>query len=193
MGTCSVFAIVLAAGEASRFGATKQLAEFHGEPLVRRAVRTAQSACGERTVLVTGNDWRRVLAACNPLQGYFVLNENYRDGIGSSVAMAARSVGPVADAILVTLADQPLVTADLLRQLIDAWESSPETVVATRYDDTMGPPAVFPRSYIAALAGLEGDRGAKSIIASASARSIRFDAAAADVDRPEDIERFQSG
>jgi molybdenum cofactor cytidylyltransferase len=83
----SVFTVVLAAGDASRFGATKQLAEFHGEALVRRAVRLAASVCGERCLLVTGKESRQVIEACLPIPGFFIVNENYRDGIGGSLAI----------------------------------------------------------------------------------------------------------
>lgn len=187
----SIFAVVLAAGEASRFGSTKQLAEFAGEPLVRKAVKLANCVCGLRTVLVTGNDWQRVTDACAPLSGFFIMNESYRAGIGGSLALAARSLAGVADAILVLLADQPLITRDHLDELITTWKSSPERIVATRYGDTMGPPAIFPGLCAAALAGLRGDRGAKSIIAAANAVLVTFEAAAADIDRADDLECIQ--
>jgi molybdenum cofactor cytidylyltransferase len=193
MGGNSIFAVVLAAGEASRFGTTKQLAEFAGKPLVQRAVTLANSICGQRTVLVTGHDWQRVTDACAPLAGFFVMNEAYRSGIGGSLALAARGVAGVADAILVLLADQPLITRDHLDELIATWQASPGRIVATRYGDTMGPPAVFPGACAAELAELRGDRGAKSIIASADAVFVTFEPAAADIDRADDLERIQPG
>lgn len=189
----SIFAVVLAAGEARRFGSTKQLAEFAGEPLVRKAVKLANCVCGQRTLLVAGNDWRRVTDACAPLTGFFVMNESYRAGIGGSLALAARSIAGVADAILVLLADQPLITRDHVDELITAWEASPERIVATRYGETMGPPAIFPGRCAAALAELHGDRGAKSIIASEDAVFVTCEPAAADIDRADDLERYQPG
>lgn len=193
MNDKSVFTVVLAAGDASRFGATKQLAEFHGEALVRRAVRLAASVCGERCLLVAGKDSRRVIEACQPVPGYFVVNENYADGIGGSLAMAARSLGDVAEAVVVLLADQPLITSEHLQKLIAEWRQTPDQIIATAYANTVGPPAIFPGPFIAKLAALTGDRGAKAIIAAENARTLRFEPAAADVDRPEDLDKLQAG
>jgi CTP:molybdopterin cytidylyltransferase MocA len=80
----SVFAIVLAAGSASRFGAVKQLATLNDMPLVRYAARLAIDTCGARSVLVAGHEWLAVSDACDPWPGYLVVNEQHRDGIGSS-------------------------------------------------------------------------------------------------------------
>lgn len=188
----SVFTVVLAAGEASRFGATKQLAEFHGEALVRRAVRLAASVCDARCLLVTGNESRQVIEACLPMPGYFVVNENYKDGIGGSLAIAARSLDKIAEAVIVLLADQPLITTEHLMKLIAEWRQTPRQIIATAYANTVGPPAIFPGLYVAKLAALTGDQGAKAIIAAEDARTVRFEPAAADVDRPEDLDELQS-
>lgn len=188
----SVFTVVLAAGEASRFGTTKQLAEFHGEALVRRAVRLAASVCDARCLLVTGNESRQVIEACLPMPGYFVVNENYKDGIGGSLAMAARSLDNIAEAVIVLLADQPLISSEHLQKLIAEWRQTPRQIIATAYANTVGPPAIFPGRYIGKLAALTGDRGAKAIIATEDARTVRFEPAAADVDRPEDLDELQS-
>jgi len=187
MNDDSVFAVVLAAGDASRFGATKQLAEFDGEALVRRAVRLAASVCGAQSVLVSGKDWQQVIEAALPVPGFFVVNESYKDGIGSSLAVAARSLACVAEAVIVLLADQPLITSEHLQALVAEWRRAPGQIVATAYADTVGPPAIFPGRYIGQLAALTGDRGAKAIIASESARTVQFEPAAADIDRPEDL------
>ena len=125
----SVFALVLAAGESSRFGSTKQLAEYDGATLVGRTVRLAEDVCGERTVLVVGNDWKRVLAACGPLRGFFVRTDTYQSGMASSIACGVNSIAHGADAVLLLMADQPLVTAEHLRALINEWLEAPNEIV----------------------------------------------------------------
>ena len=107
-----VYAIVLAAGSATRFGSSKQLAEWNGEKLVRRAAAVAMESCGARTLLVVGHNWKAVHSACQPLSGFFVINDQYEAGIGSSLALAVRSIRQLAKAIVVLLADQPLVTTE---------------------------------------------------------------------------------
>ena len=187
----SVFAVVLAAGQSSRFGKTKQLEKYQGIPLVTRSVRLGEAVCGSNTVLVAGNDWQRVTDICAPLAGFFVVNPRFADGLASSIECGIRSIAEVADAVLLLLADQPLITSAHLQVLMDAWQSSRESIVASAYAGTTGPPVIFPRRDFADLMRLSGDRGARSIIDANRERVkvIGFEPAALDIDRQSDLER----
>lgn len=189
MSKNAIFAIVLAAGASTRFGRTKQLEQFEGLPLVARAVRKAESVCGDKTVLVVGKDWREVADACKPLAGFFVINDQYAQGIASSIACGVRAVADRADAILLTMADLPLVTAEHLSKLAQTWANSPASIVASAFEDTQGPPVVFPKTDFEALLELTGDRGARSVVDANSNRvlAITCQEAAFDIDRPEDL------
>jgi molybdenum cofactor cytidylyltransferase len=190
MSESTLFSIVLAAGESSRFGSSKQLAKIDGSTLVARAMRNAEAICGRASLLVAGRDWQDVAAACRPLQGFIVVNEGYAGGMASSIKAGVAAVSNVADGILVILADQPLVTPEHLAALVAAWRQTPGTIVASAYAGTSGPPLVFPRDFFGDLMSLNGDRGAKSIIDRNSDRllTIEFEPAAVDIDRPADLE-----
>jgi CTP:molybdopterin cytidylyltransferase MocA len=187
-----LFAIVLAAGSSNRFGSAKQLATYGGIPLVTRAVRLAESICGARSVLVAGHQWRPVVEACRPLQGFFVNNTRHRSGMGGSIACGVRSVTGAAEAVLLLLADQPLITQGHLKQLVTNWARSPDEITATSFAETVGPPVIFPGRYFTKLSGLQGDRGAREILTSAGSRvhAVKLQEAAADIDVPEDIDRL---
>ena len=94
-----------------------------------------------------------------------------------------------ADAILLMLADLPLVTTEHLTSLVNAWAEAPQTIVASAFEDTLGPPIVFPRADFEALMQLTGDRGARPIIDANKERvqAIDCEEAAFDIDRPEDL------
>lgn len=188
----SIFAIVLAAGAASRFGATKQLAELDGVALVRRASSLAAECCGPRSVLVAGHEWGAVLNACAPLPGFLVINEQHRSGMGSSIAVAVRAVRHAADAIIVLLADQPLISAAHIANLVNTWSGNDMDIVATHYAGTNGAPALFGRGCFARLAELCGDQGARVLFSDPSftVRPVVFEDAAIDIDTPPDLVRL---
>ncbi len=189
-----IFAVILAAGESVRFGSTKQLLDFGGESLVGRAVHLAEQVCGDRSVLVVGSDWKKVLAACGPQRGFFVRNDNYESGMAGSIACGVRSVAPVADAVLLMMADQPLITAEHLNSLIQEWSRSADDIIVSEYAGVQGPPVIFPAHCFDKLMKLEGDQGARSLLSdpAQSVKGLAFDAAAIDIDTPKDLENLQS-
>lgn len=187
-----LFAIVLAAGESSRFGSTKQLAEIDGLALAARAIRGAEALCGSRSVLVIGSEWPGVLRVCEPQQGFIVVNSEFRDGLATSMRAGVAAIEPVADAALIMLADQPLVTLDHLSVLKAAWLDAPGSIIASGYSGTIGPPVIFPHEDFAELKKLSGDQGAKPVLAANRDRVqvVSSEAAGIDIDRPSDLERI---
>lgn len=187
-----IFAVVLAAGEARRFGSPKQLAKIDGQTLVGRAMQTAATAAGERVLLVAGHEWQEVARACGPGAGFIVINDAYREGLGTSIACAARALGHCADAILILLADQPGVTPGDLDRLLQHWTGDAREIVAARYAGTLGPPALFPSGCFADLARLRGDHGARGLFDDERfrVRAIDCPAAAADIDTQADLETY---
>lgn len=192
MPTKSLYAVVLAAGQASRFGSTKQLAVFAGQPLVARAIRSAERMCGQQSILVTGKDWENVASASAPLDGFMIYNPRYRDGMASSLAQGIRSIRDVADGVLLLLADQPLVSDEHLQALITAFTAAPDTICASAYAATRGPPVIFARRYFTQLIELQGDRGAKAVIESNIDQVITIpsESAAIDIDTPDDLDEL---
>ena len=185
----TLFAVILAAGESKRFGSTKQLAQFGEEALVTKAVRLAETVCSFRTILVTGNDWQSVADECGPLQGFFVFNSEFREGIATSIHSGLAAISWMADAALIVLADQPLITVEHLAKLEAIWLAAPNSIVATSYAGTAGPPVIFPRSYFPNINELDGDRGAKAMIDDKinQVELVCFENAGIDIDRVEDL------
>ena len=188
-----VFAAVPAAGESRRFGRSKQLAELDGTPLVRRAAQLARDACGDCNVLVVGRKSAAVIEAAGEVPRYLVVNDRYEEGLGGSIALAAKTLSHVADALLLLFAAQPLITAGHLRELIDAWSGADKQIVATAFSGTVGPPVLFPRGAFEALGKLSGDKGAKSVLEDPQfdVRTIPFEDAAIDIDTPADLKNLQ--
>ncbi|MCB1843662.1 MAG: nucleotidyltransferase family protein, partial [Halioglobus sp.] len=131
-------------------------------------------------------------AAAAPLRGFLVHNDRYTEGMSTSLAAAINALSDVADAVLLMLADQPLVDRHHLANLRNKWLQQPDRIVASRYGGTLGVPAILPSSQFAGLLALRGDQGARSLIAAAKdmALSVDFEPAAVDIDEPADVARI---
>lgn len=191
-------AVILAAGASRRFGSPKQLARYRGETLVARSVRLAHQAGAEGVRVVLGyraGSIRRALreGGATPVGTSTVRNPRWRDGMGRSLACGVRALDGRARAVLVCLADQPLLEAEDLGALVLAWRASPRSVVASRYAGKLGAPAIFPRCHFGALKCLSGDRGAQVLLASSSdVLSVPIPLAAVDVDESRDLSSLPS-
>jgi len=188
-----VFAAVLAAGSSRRFGRSKLLEMLGGEPLVRRATALAGSVCGERSILVTGHDSAAVWAAAGDAARFVIVNDRHQQGIGGSIALAAKAASHTADALLLLFADQPLVTAQHLEALVDRWSGKANEIVATAFAGTVGPPVLFPRGALEALGELRGDEGAKRVLQDPAfdLETVMFEDAAIDIDTPADLQKLR--
>ena len=187
-----ICACVLAAGRSSRFGSSKLVQQFRGKPLVQYVLLAAQGACEGQVYLVVGHDQESVIEAAAGLFDRVIVNKDFGDGIGTSIAAAARVCRNEADAILIALADQPLVTAAHIQNLIDTWSGADNEIVSSSFDGIACPPILFPKGAFSALSELQGDNGAKSLLANDEfvVSSIDFPPAKFDIDRPEDLQRY---
>lgn len=158
----NVSAIVLAAGAASRMGGpNKVLLPWAGSTMVGTVVDTLKG-CSLNVIVVTGRDAEMVAkSVCCPC----VFNPAFYKGIGNSIACGVAAM-PDADAYLIALADMPELRSEVVRALIA--KVSPENIVAPVYElegGRPGHPVIFGRAFRADLLNLDGDNGAKSIIA----------------------------
>lgn len=184
--------LLLAAGASRRFGQPKALVHYCGEPLAARAARRLAGCCGAGVTVVVGADAAQVAAALPVLPGLQVVaNPQWSTGLAGSLAAGVAALPAAATAVLVLLADQPLVDDTDLARLVAAWGRAPERIAAARFDDVAGVPAILPRSVWPALATLRGDQGARAVIAAAPDRvEVPMPHAGRDIDTPDDLARL---
>lgn len=189
----SIAAIVLAAGGSARLGRSKQLLRFRGESLVRRAASTALAAGCRPVLVVLGADADAVRAELAGSPVRIVVHEDWSSGgIGGSIRRGAEALsGPESEieGVILLTVDQYLLDTSVLAELLGRFDGIPGRVVAAGYAETHGVPAVFSASLLPELRSLSGARGARSLIRRQAAlcRSVRWEAGAVDVDRPEDL------
>jgi molybdenum cofactor cytidylyltransferase len=186
--------IILAAGRSSRMNnEPKQMLEFEGVTLLRRAAETAVSS-GFSTVVVLAANSTTLRREIEDLPLEITINEAPESGISSSIKQGLSAVSADnPDAVIVMLCDQPLVTTETLRRLRDAFVETKKPIAASEYENTVGVPALFAREIFAELENLRADEGAKKIIKKDMNRTalVAVPEAAFDIDTRQDFEKLK--
>jgi molybdenum cofactor cytidylyltransferase len=182
--------VVLAAGQGRRFGATKQVVEVDGLPLVAHAVRVAHTAGIGRVLVVVGHDAEAVATAARrggPVE--VVVNPDHADGQSTSLRAGIAAAAAIGgdEVAVVLLADQPGVEPGVVRDVVGAIGGDVEAARA-RYDDGAGHPVAFARRVWPRVATVTGDRGARDLLADLTLVEVAVSGVAPrDVDRPDDL------
>ena len=174
-----VAAVILAAGASTRLGEPKQLVTLGGERLLERAVRVAREA-GCVPVVVLGCGAEAIEDACELDGVQSMRNSSWEEGMGSSVRAGVAAVRDWAAGLLLMTCDQPAVTGQHLRELMQGGD-----LAASSYAGKRGVPAYFPVSSLPLLLALEGDAGARGLLA--SARLVALCGGELDVDTVESL------
>lgn len=192
----TVGVVLLAAGGSSRLGHPKQLVRYQGQTLVRRAAEAAASLRSGPVVVVLGASRDAVAAELTGLPVRTVDHADWAAGPGGSLRAglgALRELEPPAlDAVLVLLCDQLRVDAAHLRSLLESFERTRASVVASAYEDTRGVPALFARDVFPELEALSPGQGARGVIARVPSRvvDVPLPGGGDDVDTAEDVARL---
>lgn len=149
--------IVLAAGAGTRFGGPKAPYEFSGTRLVDRAVSTLREGGCDPIYTILGA-WEGDVDDC-----LVIVNHGWEEGMGSSLRIGlkwARAASDV-DSVVVVLVDQPGITSEGVRRVID----TPGSIVQARYGDRAGHPIRISKDHWQPLIdSVTGDEGAREYV-----------------------------
>ncbi len=185
--------IVLAGGEASRYGAPKQLAVVDGEPLIVRAVRNARQSGADEVIVVTGayaDQTRECLAQHMDLRQPWlrvVHNARWNEGQATSMHAGLNGLAQGTQAVIFMPVDQPFLPLKLLRRLNRAWQLGADLVTPNVDGQMRGSPALFDCQFWAELLAVKGDVGGRDILAQHADQIVSIPASATelqDIDYP---------
>jgi molybdenum cofactor cytidylyltransferase len=187
----NIGAVILAAGSSSRLGRPKQLVEYKNKTLLQHVIDSINPFHFNPKVLVLGANAGQIREAIH-LNNVTVLdNDNWSEGIASSIRLGVTKsieLNESLESILFLLSDQPFVTPKLIEELINKHKNGEQGITACSYEENIGVPAIFRKTFFPQLLELTGDVGAKKIIARNSEHvdSIIFKRGSFDVDTMED-------
>ena len=191
-----ISSIILAAGCSSRLNSeSKQLLEFQGKTLLRRAAETAVAANFRSTVVVLGANAEILRKEIEDLSVSILVNENWATGMSSSIktGLAELVEKENLEAVVIMLCDQPLVTTQTLGNLCEIFAQTEKPIAACEYENTVGVPALFSSEVFVELMNLHESDGAKKIIEKYEGKTVLVAAPEArlDIDTLEDYEKLK--
>ena len=184
--------LVLAAGAGSRFGGGKLLAPLAGRPILQHVLDRLADAAIDEVVVVLGRDAPAIEAAIAWRSERRVVNPDPERGLAGSLQTGMSALPPDAEAVLICLGDQPLVTAQTIQALLEAEDQAERPIAAPVYPDDRGRNPVLLRRAAFALAGeARGDRGLGPVLAAhpEAVQPVPVNGDNPDVDTPADLAR----
>ena len=198
--------ILLGAGKGQRFQASspnqvgcdtiKQLAQINGKPLISYSLEKLQPLLSNPLVnnlYVTLGANKNAIQAVLPQDVSIIASQYWSEGMGHTLAESVQSIKAQSSHILITLADQALITTAHYQELLDASKSQPNKIIATLCDEQLMVPAIFPEKYFPFLVKLQGDKGAGKLLLqhAKKADAISHENAKIDIDTLSDLQQVR--
>jgi CTP:molybdopterin cytidylyltransferase MocA len=185
--------LVLAAGEASRFGGAKQLALLDGRPLLDHALHAITASPVGRVIVVLGAGAEEVVAGVDLHGAEPLLCERWQEGQAASLACGLAELEDC-EAVVVTLGDQPRVSPDAIRRVIAA-RGDGALAVRTTYAGGPGHPVLLERELFGRMRDVTGDHGARNLLMSVPVREVPCGdlGGGEDVDTPAELDALRAG
>jgi molybdenum cofactor cytidylyltransferase len=191
----NLFIIILAAGQSSRLGRAKQLVTYKGKSLLQNAIDEAKGVNEANVMVVLGARYEELYAHILHYDVAIVKNELWSQGLSTSIRCAMQEIISKykgVNKILFTVCDQPYVSTTLLEKIIIEHETNGKNIIASKYNETLGVPALFTKAYFNELMSLDGDAGAGKIIKKYldQVGVVSFEKGEIDVDCIDDLDKI---
>ena len=183
--------VVLAAGNAKRMGSSKQLLPWGDSTLLGSAVKSICSTDAYKVFVVLGAYRDEIREKVDLSETIVLVNENWQQGLGSSIALAIKEIAekyPDIKAVLFALADQPFISNIHLNTIMKLHLKEQQAIIITRKEQYKGVPVLFPRKFFPELMLLSNDEGAKEVVVNNKSQVVEV----LTQDETEDIDTYEA-
>ena len=153
--------VVMAAGNARRFGENKLAAALDGRSLILRALEAVPAEQFEKVVVVT--QYPEVMDLAGEFHFAAVHNPHPDWGISHTIALGLTELRDC-DGVLFLVSDQPLLRRESVAAVVELWKSQPDKIAALGHGGVRGNPCLFPARFFPELIELREDRGGNTVI-----------------------------
>lgn len=157
-------AVILSGGESRRMGSPKALLPYQGRPFLQHLLEITQHPKIGARRIVLGADAEEIARSVRLDPAEVVVNAEWEKGQLSSIQAAVRSLPPDTDGMLLCLVDHPLVSADLVSQLIEKFYASRAPIVVPAYEGRRGHPVIFSAALYDELLAAPLEVGARAVV-----------------------------
>ncbi|WP_337860522.1 nucleotidyltransferase family protein [Ferroplasma sp.] len=157
-----ICAIVVAAGQATRFHSNKLLYKINSKWIISYVIDNVSHSNFYRSIIVLRN---QEIQDYSIKMGFkAVWNCCFEKGMSASIVKGLENIPPECDAVMIIPGDMPLVTSEYLNGLINHYELSGSGISGFEYNGEVITPVIFSKKYFPEILQLTGDKGAKSIV-----------------------------
>lgn len=153
--------VVMAAGNARRFGENKLAAQLQGRSLILRALEAVPAEEFEKVVVVT--QYPEVMRLAGEFRFAAVHNAHPDWGISHTIALGLTELRDCGG-VLFLVSDQPLLQKDSVSAVVELWKRQPDKIAALGHDGVRGNPCLFPARFFPELLELQEDHGGSTVI-----------------------------
>ena len=184
--------LILAAGSSSRLGHPKQLVKINGKTLLQKITETAIASDYSPVAVVLGAYLKKIKPFIENMPVHILENKNWENGMGSSIACGMNFLinkFPKLNAVVILVCDQYLLSEKNILDLVEKYKKTETDIIASKYGNTIGVPALFSKNKFEELLKLNEKVGAKKIINKylGSTAIVDFSDGVFDLDTEEDL------
>jgi molybdenum cofactor cytidylyltransferase len=189
--------ILLAAGESKRMGKPKLLLNLGKSNIINTTIENLLKSEIFELIIVLGHEAQKIECSLSEQDKRikFVTNENYREGMSTSIKCGVLTASKESEAFLIALGDQPLISPKIINRLIEKYQSSGVGIVTVMHQSLRGHPVIISKRYVQEILSLNGDIGARDLLKlhldDTASINIESSEEFFDVDKTQDYEKLK--
>ena len=153
--------VVMAAGNARRFGENKLAVPVEGRSLIRRTLEAIPAELFDRVAVVT--QYPRIMDLAAEFGFAAIRNDHPEQGISHTIELGLTELRDCGG-VLFQVSDQPMLRRESVAALVELWKQQPEKIAALGHSGVRGNPCLFPARFFPELLALREDRGGSAVI-----------------------------